>query len=351
MGAMASARTPRSWTGSRDRAMATRLIEGATCGHYTGGPRQTLSPHVSNLTAETPVPTMDGAAVDRWARLSAEPSPWLHEEVGVRMAQRLQWIRAVPSSWLDWSPLRGGAAVGQAVTGLYKNSKLFLPSSLLDKEKFAIKKVFSARQSLWAKLTSQGPAQATPDTRVGMVWANMSLHDTHLPRTAMQQWHRHLDVDGFLMFSCLGPDSLRELRAVYTRMGWPAPCHAFTDMHDWGDMLVESGFDAPVMDVERIVLSYASAERMLLDLRQFGRNLSAHRSRVTRGRRWRSELIQALETHLPRTPDGQMTLTFEVIYGHAYKPLPKVKVTASSAVSLSDMRQMLGSGKPPGSHL
>lgn len=306
-----------------------------------------MSPYVSTSPTETPVPSMDGAAVERWARLSAAPSPWLHDEVGTRMAQRLHWIKAAPSSWLDWSPLRGGAAAGQAVASLYKNSKLFLPSSLSLQEKLAIKKIDSERRGLWALLTGQGPTQASPDTRVGMVWANMCLHDTHLPRTVMQQWHQHLDVDGFLMFSCLGPDTLTELRAVYTRLGWPAPCHAFTDMHDWGDMLVDSGFDAPVMDVERIVLSYASGERLLQDLRQFGRNLGAERSRVTRGRRWRSELVQALESGLPRTPDGQLTLTFEVIYGHAYKPLPKVKVAASSAVSLADMKQMLGAGNPP----
>lgn len=264
------------------------------------------------------------------------------------MAQRLHWIKAAPSSWLNWSPLRGGVAAEQAVTAVYQKSKQYLPSSLSYKEINAIKIADSARQGLWARLTGQGRPSAGPDTRVGMVWANMSLHDTHLPRTMMQAWHRQLDVDGFLMFSCLGPDTLTELRSVYARQGWAPPCHTFTDMHDWGDMLVESGFDAPVMDVERIVLSYASAERLLQDLRQFGRNLSAERSRVTRGRAWRNQLVAALEAGLPRTPDGQMTLTFEVIYGHAYKPLPRVKVAGSSAVSLADMKQMLGASQPPG---
>ena len=291
---------------------------------------------------------MDGAAVDRWARLTCAPSPWLHDEVGTRMAQRLHWIKAPPASWLDWSPLRGGAAAGQVVAGLYKHSKHFLPPSLSSKEMEAIKKMDADRLGLWARLTGQGCTPIGLDGRVGMVWANMSLHDTHLPRTMMQRWHAHLNVDGFLMFSCLGPDSLTELRTVYARLGWPAPCHAFTDMHDWGDMLVESGFDAPVMDVERMVLSYTSADRLLQDLRQFGRNLSAQRSRITRGRQWRSNLVRALEAELPRTPDGQMTLTFEVIYGHAYKPLPRVKVASSSAVSLADLKQLLGSGQPPG---
>jgi malonyl-CoA O-methyltransferase len=39
-------------------------------------------------------------------------------------------------------------------------------------------------------------------------------------------------------------------------------------------------------------------------------------------------------------------LTFEIIYGHALKPSPKVRMGEHSAVSLDDMRSMLQSGKP-----
>lgn len=297
---------------------------------------------------EHPVPSMDGAAVQRWARLAGGASPWLHDEVGNRMAQRLSWIKATPATWMDWSPVRGGAAARHIASDVYRKSDKLLPPSLSDIELKAIKKINQSEQSVWQRLMRQGPSVADADARVGMLWANMCLHDTHLPATMIRQWHRHLAVDGFLMFSCLGPDTLTELRALYARLGWQAPCHAYTDMHDWGDMLVANGFDAPVMDVERMVLSYASAERLLQDLRQFGRNLSIERSHVTRGRRWRQRLMAELESGLPRTADGQMTLTFEIIYGHAHKPQPRVKVADSSAISLSDMKQMLGAGRPAG---
>ena len=297
---------------------------------------------------EHPVPSMDGAAVQRWARLAGGASPWLHDEVGNRMAQRLSWIKATPATWMDWSPVRGGAAARHIASEVYRNSDKLLPPSLSDIEFKAIKKSNESERSIWQRLMRQGPTVAGADTRVGMLWANMCLHDTHLPATMIRQWHRHLAVDGFLMFSCLGPDTLTELRAVYARLGWQAPCHAYTDMHDWGDMLVANGFDAPVMDVERMVLSYASADRLLQDLRQFGRNLSIERSHATRGRRWRQRLMAELENSLPRTADGQMTLTFEIIYGHAHKPQPSVKVADTSAISLSEMKQMLGAGRPAG---
>jgi malonyl-CoA O-methyltransferase len=91
-----------------------------------------------------------------------------------------------------------------------------------------------------------------------MLWANMQLHMAADPQALIAQWQQALEVDGFLMFSCLGPDTLRELRAVYAALGWPPPAHEFTDMHDWGDMLVASGFAEPVIDMERITLSCAS---------------------------------------------------------------------------------------------
>ena len=39
--------------------------------------------------------------------------------------------------------------------------------------------------------------------------------------------------------------------------------------------------------------------------------------------------------------DGRLTLTVEVIYGHALKPIPRLKVQSESTVSLQDMRTLL----------
>lgn len=178
-----------------------------------------------------------------------------------------------------------------------------------------------------------------------MVWANMALHHEPLPLPLLKRWHGLIRTNGFLMFSCLGPDTLRELRAVYARQGWPDPAHAFTDMHDWGDMLVQSGFAEPVMDMERITLSYSSAEVLLQELRELGRNLHADRFAALRGRSWRAGLIQALDAGLPRSDDGRLLLTFEVIYGHAFKPVPRVPLGTSQSVSMDQMRAMLKAGR------
>ncbi|MCY1380455.1 hypothetical protein D9M69_682800 [compost metagenome] len=116
-------------------------------------------------------------------------------------------------------------------------------------------------------------------------------------------------------------------------------------MHDWGDMLVHSGFAEPVMDMERITLSYSAAPLLLQDLRELGRNLHADRFEGWRSRAWRTRLCEALETELPRSDDGRLLLTVEVIYGHAFKPVARAPLGSSTSVSMDDMRAMLRSGR------
>ena len=106
-------------------------------------------------------------------------------------------------------------------------------------------------------------------------------------------------------------------------------------------MLVQAGFAEPVMDMERITLTYDSPARLLAELAELGRNFHPARFTALRGRAWRKQLETALSRHLAVGADGRLSLTFEVIYGHALKPLPKVKVSSLSSVSVQDMRSML----------
>lgn len=299
------------------------------------------------VPVETPVPGMDPVAVRRWAQRSHAQSAWLHEEVGARMAQRLGWIKATPAHWLSWEPVHGGLHAHRAVVANYPKSEVVVHANRPDVALAALKGEALEASGLWGRWRYTPPQLADADSKVDMVWANMALHSTQLPQALLKRWHRALRVDGFLMFSCLGPDSLKELRKAYGLLGWPEPAHAFTDMHDWGDMLVQAGFAEPVMDMERITLSYSGGAALLADLRLWGRNLSAQRGIATRTKKWRTALIEGLEHQMPRSEDGRLCLTFEVIYGHAHKGQPRVPVGAASAVSLQDMRQMLGVARPP----
>jgi malonyl-CoA O-methyltransferase len=106
-------------------------------------------------------------------------------------------------------------------------------------------------------------------------------------------------------------------------------------------MLVEAGFAEPVMDMERITLSFTSPESALAELRDLGRNFHVQRFAGLRGRRWHAQLLAVLQTLARPEEDGRLVLTFEVVYGHALKPQPRPKVQALSAIDLQDMRAML----------
>jgi malonyl-CoA O-methyltransferase len=286
-------------------------------------------------------PTLDPQAAARWQRMAPMASPWLHEEVARRMQDRLQWIKLKPQAWADWGAVRGGLQAHQQLAQTYPGATSFVAETQEGRKSFAEKNI---SKPWWHPRRWGAPPvvfQSPPPASADMLWANMALHEAADPQALLAQWHQALKVGGFLMFSCLGPDTTRELRELYQALDWPPAGHQLTDMHDWGDMLVQTGFAEPVMDMERITLTFETPERLLLELRELGRNFHPARFPALRGRAWKAELLQALGQRLPRQSNGQLGLTFEIIYGHALKAPAKVKVSAMSSVSVQDMRAML----------
>ena len=270
--------------------------------------------------------------------MPADASPWLHEEVARRMEERLAWIKRQPESWAHWEPVRGGLQAHALLTRRYPQAGCFVTEALAANAKYAATAI---AKPWWhsARWTAKPTRFEVPgEGAVQMLWANMALHMVADPQDLMAQWHRALAVDGFLMFSCLGPDTLQELRGLYQSIGWPAPAHEFTDMHDWGDMLVAAGFAEPVMDMERITLTFESPQRLLQELRGLGRNLHRQRFPALRGRQWHRQLQQALA-------QAPLQLTFEVIYGHAFKPKARLDMRPETVLSLAQMRETLNQRK------
>jgi malonyl-CoA O-methyltransferase len=297
------------------------------------------------MSTERP-PTIDPQAASRWQLSARTQSPWLHEEVARRMEDRLQWIVQHPKLWVHWEPLRGGLEAQVLLSKRYPKSECFMLESTVEQAQTAIK---SIAVPWWnpARWTAAPVHLEEPQMPVQMVWANMALHMAADPQALMARWHGLLAPDGFLMFSCFGPDTLRELRSIYADNGWPPPAHEFTDMHDWGDMLAHAGFAEPVMDMERITLSFSSPESLLSELRGLGRNLHPARFSGLRGKTWRNTLHSTMSRELASPQDqGRLKLTFEIIYGHAFKPQPRLPVQAQTTVSLDEMRKALRQGKP-----
>ena len=167
---------------------------------------------------------------------------------------------------------------------------------------------------------------------VDLIWSNLALHWHPRPDQVIAEWRRVIAADGLLMFSCFGPDTFKELRIASDAADPVARILPFVDMHDYGDMLVAAGFATPVMDMETITVTYTETSKLLADVRALGGNpLSTRRRGLTGKGAWQRMIDHLLRQ---RRADGTIALTFEVIYGHAFRPVPKVTSRGESIVRL-----------------
>ena len=281
---------------------------------------------------------IDATALARVQRRQAhaDHAPWLHREVARRMAERLAIIRQQPDTVIDWWS-HAGASQEVLARAYPKARRLRVEAAgsaaALSREPAPW---WSARR--WRREAAPLDESAVPAAAGQLLWANMMLHAVDDPQMLMQRWRRALTVEGFLMFSTLGPDTLATLRALYRDAGW-GPAHApFTDMHDWGDMLVATGFAEPVLDQERLTLTWATPEALLGELRTLGGNADRARFAGLRTPRWRARLLGALRERAGA--DGRIALEFELVYGHAFNAPARAKVSAETRVDVDDLRAM-----------
>jgi malonyl-CoA O-methyltransferase len=260
-----------------------------------------------------------------------QPSDFLRREIAARMHERLTLVKIAPRRVLD-----AGCGPGLDLALLQKD---FPAAQILGLDAapamLAAARAPATRLAALNQLLSKLlPAKAGVDLLCGdfselplgpgsldLVWSNLALHWHPAPDRVFAEWRRALGNDGLLMFSCFGPDTFKELRAAFAAAALAAPALPFVDMHDFGDMLVDVGFSTPVLDMETITVTYPSAAALLADVRAWGGNPLATRRRALMGRQAWGRMLAALESL--RRPDGTLGLSFEIIYGHAFRPAPR----------------------------
>lgn len=149
------------------------------------------------------------------------------------------------------------------------------------------------------------------DAVVDLVWLNGMLHWWSDWPGHLQALRRAARPGALMSFSLLGVDSFRQLRPVAPGL------MRFPDMHDLGDALVRAGWAEPVVDMERIDLSWRQPDSMLADLRALGGNCLEGRFAGLRGRKWRAASLAALDSL--RDSDGLLRIQLELILGHAWR--------------------------------
>lgn len=175
------------------------------------------------------------------------------------------------------------------------------------------------------------------DHQAGLLWSNLAWHWFDDPPAVAAEWHRVLEPGGLLMFSAFGVDTLRELRGLGAQLPeWP-------DLHDIGDLLGQTAFVDPVMDVERLTISYTDPRRLLDEWHGMGGNASRARGQGLHTPRQRQRWIDAIESL--RGDDGRIAVSVEIVQAHAWRGEPTVQTDGYQAI-----RWMPRTGTPRARH-
>lgn len=278
------------------------------------------------MDPRSPLPVDSRAArrfVDRRIARGLPLADPLAREVETRLDERLAIVRLSPTRILD-----AGSGVAPARDVMRRR----YPGVELVELDQSVRALAGTRRSAGAGLWLRRLAGIDRDRRVcadlaalpfadaqfDLVWSNLALGATHQPEVVFAEWQRVLRVGGLVFFSAYGPDTLVEWRNAWHAAGEPERVHRFIDMHDLGDMLSRAGFAAPVMEMERITLTYAGFEAMLAELRAMAAP-GALASRP-RGLIGRSRFEAVRQAYSRACQDGRWPITFEIVYGHAWKP-------------------------------
>lgn len=248
---------------------------------------------------------------------------FLYGEIARRMLERLKLVRLEPSVVLD-----AGCGSGRRLAALrarYPKARLI---ALDHSDKLLGQARVVCAQPWWQRLLPSQRAATEfvcadlsdtglPPESIELVWSNLAIHWHAEPHEVLREWSRVLKPGGLAFFSGWGPATGQELRAALARAGLASATLPLVDMHDLGDLMIEQGFADPVMDQETMTLTYDDASALLRDVRALGGNPNPQRRASLVSRDWHERLRQALAANA--RPDGKLTLTLEIAYGHAWR--------------------------------
>jgi len=277
---------------------------------------------------------------------SYDENAFLQREIADRLFERLDYIKLSPQRVLEL-----GCGTGYATTKLRAR---FAEADLLALDLAPAMCAF-ARQKLPAQPLLKrlfataartdficADAEAIPlaTESVELIVSNLTLQWCDVEHVA-RETARVLKPEGLFMFTSFGPDTLKELRSAFRAIDDKPHVNTFVDMHDVGDMLLAAGFADPVMDQEVITITYTELKTLLRELKGIGaHNVLPDRDDGLMGRgRWR-ELVAAYDRF---RRDGKIPATYEVVYGHAWKPAfsKRKTIDGQQTITLGEFKRMV----------
>jgi malonyl-CoA O-methyltransferase len=215
-----------------------------------------------------------------------------------------------------------GAATGAASQTLEKR---FRPARVISVDVAHSMLAKAREKKSW--LSKSGFVQASAESlpfaneSVDVVFCNLLLPWVSDPLPIFTEVARVLRKGGVFAFATLGPDSLREIGRAWNTVDGNAHVNHFADMHDLGDGLVSAGLKDPVLDVDRLSVSYENSARLFADLTAVGaRNALRQRASTVTGKQRFAAMVAALDRG---AVNGRISLDLELVFGHCWGAGPK----------------------------
>ncbi|GMQ75795.1 MAG: malonyl-ACP O-methyltransferase BioC [Gammaproteobacteria bacterium] len=264
---------------------------------------------------------LDTARVRRLAARAAphyDKAAWLPRQVADALMEHLQPVRIQPARILDVGA--GTGICSQLLSRRYRSARVTLVDCSMPMLRAA-----RGRGPRWfskcAFACGDGESLPVADGSIDLLVSSLMLPSCTSPDPVLAEFQRVLKPGGLLMFSSLGPDTLRELRESWLAVDPDVHVHAFLDMHDLGDALLRAGLRDVVMDTERITGRYRDAATLMGELKRLGVSNAA---RGCRAGLTTSALVEAMVSQYERhRRDATLPASFEVVFGHAWRAPPR----------------------------
>lgn len=244
---------------------------------------------------------------DQWASFQ--------KRIGKNLLERLEWLKLKPNRILE-----AGAGTGHLTHDLNE----YYPHAQIYAVDFALRMLHQARlhtppqHFICADVLQLPVATGSID----LILSNLLLPWCDDIQAAFTECVRILRPNGVLLFSTLGPDTLKELRHSASQAQMTVSPYGLLDMHDIGDLLLHSGLRDVVTDVDWFTTTHKGIHELRQQLRQCGlRNFSQERPRGLMGRHKFHAMVANYEHY--RSPQGVLPATVEVIYGYGIRKSAK----------------------------
>jgi malonyl-CoA O-methyltransferase len=230
---------------------------------------------------------------------------FLQNEIATRLSEKLKVISINPKTILDLGS--GTGFLSEKTAKLFPDADLFCVD-------FAQQSLTKNSQKL--KVCADANQLPFSSNSVDFVISNLMMQWCPKLNTLFDECNRVLKPRGLILFTTFGPETLNELKRSWSVVDNEVHVNEFIDMHDIGDQMIQSGFQSPVMEMEKLTLTYERVVDLMHDLKGIGAQSVENRSKSLTGKTKFKKMIELYENY---RENGKIPATYEVIYGHAWK--------------------------------